>query len=95
MIQTEAIEKAKEHFARLLEEQLKRVDQMKAGEDWADYSKLKPIIIGVVGGDGIGPYITKEAVRVLEYVLQKEIAEGKVLLRDIPGLDHRRRGSRS
>jgi isocitrate dehydrogenase (NAD+) len=87
MIQTEAIEKAKEHFARLLEEQLLRVDQIKAEEDWADYSKLKPIIIGVVGGDGIGPYITKEAVRVLEYVLQKEIAEGKVLLRDIPGLD--------
>jgi isocitrate dehydrogenase (NAD+) len=87
MIQTEAIEKAKEHFARLLEEQLLRVDQIKAGEDWADYSKLRPIIIGVVGGDGIGPYITKEAVRVLEYVLQKEIAEGKVLLRDIPGLD--------
>jgi isocitrate dehydrogenase (NAD+) len=86
MNQTEAIEKAKEHFAKLLEAQLKRVDQMKAGEDWADYSKIKPIIIGVVGGDGIGPYITKEAVRVLEYLLQKEIAEGKVQLKDIPGL---------
>ena len=86
MNQTEAIEKAKEHFAKLLEEQLKRVDQMKAGEDWADYSKLKPIIIGVVGGDGIGPYITREAVRVLEYVLAKEIKDGKVQLRDIPGL---------
>jgi isocitrate dehydrogenase (NAD+) len=40
----------------------------------------------VVGGDGIGPFITKEAVRVLEYVLQKEIAEGKVQLKDIKGL---------
>jgi isocitrate dehydrogenase (NAD+) len=86
MNQTEAIEKAKDHFAKLLEAQLKRVDQMKAGEDWADYSKIKPIIIGVVGGDGIGPYITKEAVGVLEYLLQKEIAEGKVQLKDIPGL---------
>lgn len=86
MTQTEAIEKAKEHFAKLLEQQLKRVDQMKAGEDWVDYSKLKPIIVGVVGGDGIGPYITKEAVRVLEYLLTKEIAEGKVQLKDIPGL---------
>ena len=62
------------------------MDQMKAGEDWADYSKIKPIVVGVVGGDGIGPYITKEAVRVLEYVLQKEIAEGKVQLKDIKGL---------
>jgi isocitrate dehydrogenase (NAD+) len=86
MNQTEAIERAKEHFARLLEGQLKRVEQMKAGEDWADYSKIKPIIVGVVGGDGIGPFITKEAVRVLEYALRKEIAEGKVQLKDIPGL---------
>lgn len=86
MNQTGAIERAKEHFARLLDEQLKRVDQMKAGEDWADYSQLRPIIIGVVGGDGIGPYITKEAVRVLESVLAEEIGEGKIELRDIPGL---------
>ena len=86
MNQTEAIERAKEHFAKLLDSQLKRVEQMKAGEDWADYSELKPIIVGVVGGDGIGPYITKEAVRVLEYLLQNEITEGKVQLRDIPGL---------
>jgi len=87
MISTEAIEKAKDHFAKLLVEQLKRVDQIKSGEDWADYSRLKPIIIGVVGGDGIGPYITKEAVRVLKYVLADEIKGGKVELRDIPGLD--------
>jgi len=86
MNQTEAIERAKDHFAKLLDSQLKRVEQMKAGDDWSDYSQLKPIIIGVVGGDGIGPYIAKEAVRVLEYLLQKEIAEGKVQLRDIPGL---------
>jgi len=87
MISTEAIEKAKDHFAKLLIEQLKRVDQIKSGEDWADYSRLNPIIIGVVGGDGIGPYITKEAVRVLKYVLADEIEMGKVELRDIPGLD--------
>ena len=87
MIHTEAIEKAKEHFAKLLVEQLLRVDQIKAGEDWVDYSKLHPLIIGVVGGDGIGPYITREAVRVLSYVLAAEIAEGKVELRDIQGLD--------
>ncbi len=87
MTYTEAIEKAKEHFARLLEEQLLRVDKMKAGEDWVDYSKLAPLIIGVVGGDGIGPYITEQAVRVLKYVLADEIAAGKIELRDIPGLD--------
>lgn len=87
MIHTEAIEKAKSHFARLLEEQLLRVERMKAGEDWVDYSKLAPLIIGVVGGDGIGPYITEQAVRVLKYVLADEIAAGKIELRDISGLD--------
>src|SRR5512136_13550 len=86
MNQAEAIVKAKDHFGKLLEGQLKRVDQMKAGDEWVDYSKLKPIVVGVVGGDGIGPYITKEAVRVLEYLLQKEISEGKVQLKDILGL---------
>ncbi|HUI40278.1 MAG TPA: isocitrate/isopropylmalate family dehydrogenase [Methanothrix sp.] len=86
MNQSEAIDRALDHFRRLLEQQLKRVEQMKAGEDWADYSQAKPIVVGVVGGDGIGPYIAKEAVRVLEYLLQKEIAAGKVQLRDIPGL---------
>jgi isocitrate dehydrogenase (NAD+) len=87
MIHTEAIEKAKEHFAKLLVEQLLRVDQIKAGDTWVDYSKLHPLIIGVVGGDGIGPYITEQAVRVLRYVLADEIARGLVELRDIPGLD--------
>ena len=86
MFQNEAIEKAKDHFAKLLEAQLKRVDQMKAGEDWADYSKLKPITIGIVAGDGIGPYITKEAVRVLEHILAAENATGKIQLKNIPGL---------
>jgi isocitrate dehydrogenase (NAD+) len=87
MIHTEAIEKAKSHFAKLLEEQLLRVERMKAGEDWVDYSKLAPLIIGVVGGDGIGPYITDQAVRVLKYVLADEISAGKIELRDIQGLD--------
>jgi len=87
MNHTEAIERAKEHFGGLLEAQLQRVDQMKSGDGWADYSSLQPIVIGVIGGDGIGPYITEQAVRVLKYVLAEQIAEGKVELRDIPGLD--------
>jgi len=87
MNHTEAIERAKEHFGGLLEAQLQRVDQMKSGDDWADYSSLQPIVIGVIGGDGIGPYITEQAVRVLKYVLAEQMADGKVELRDIPGLD--------
>ena len=83
---TKEIEVAKEHFAKLLQEQLERIEQMKQAEDWMDYPKLKPMIIGIIGGDGIGPFITKEAQRVLEFLLKKEIANGKVQLKVIEGL---------
>lgn len=82
----EAIERAKEHFGKLLEEQLARVERLKQEEDWIDYTKLKPIIIGIVGGDGIGPYITKEAHRVLEFILKDDVATGKIEFRVIEGL---------
>ena len=80
------IEAAKEHFGKLLEEQLERVERMKNAENWTDYAKLKPIIIGIIGGDGIGPYITKEAQRVLEFLLKDEIENGEVKLKVIEGL---------
>ena len=80
------IEEAKEHFGKLVEEQLKRVEKLKEADDWIDYTKLKPIIIGIVGGDGIGPYISKEAKRILEFLLKKEIEDGKVEIRTIEGL---------
>ncbi len=81
-----AIEKAKEYFGQIVEEQLKRVEALKKAEDWIDYSKVKPIIVGIIGGDGIGPYIAKEARRVLEFMLQEEVESGKVELRNIEGL---------
>lgn len=80
------VEKAKEHFGRLCETQLKRIEQMKAAGDWTDYSQLKPIIIGVIGGDGIGPHITAEAERVLEHLLKDEVAKGKIEFRFVEGL---------
>lgn len=83
---TEAIERAKEHFGKLLLEQLERVERMKAAEDWLDYSKVKPIIIGIAGGDGIGPIICQHAQRILQFLLQDEIKSGKVELRPIEGL---------
>ena len=80
------IEEAKEHFGKLLEEQLERVERMKKAEDWIDYAKLKPLIIGIIGGDGIGPYIAKEAKRVLEFLLKKELENGAVEFKVIEGL---------
>ena len=82
----EEIEKAKKHIEEILTEQLKRIERIKSEGDWVDYSKLKPIVIGVAGGDGIGPYITDQAQRVLEFLLQDEIREGKIEFRKIEGL---------
>ncbi len=74
----EQVRIATEKFQAVLEEQLKRVEKMKAEKDFIDYSALDTIIIGVCGGDGIGPRITKEAQRVLEFMLKDEVESGKV-----------------
>lgn len=79
------IKKAKEHFAKIVEEQLNRVKSLKEGK-WINYKKLKPIRIGFIAGDGIGPYITNEAKRVLKFLLKKEEKNGKIQFRDIDGL---------
>src|SRR5690554_342191 len=81
-----AIDKAKEHLGKLIEQQFARIEKMKAQTDFIDYSSLKPIVIGVVGGDGIGPFITAQAQRVLEFLLKDEVKEGKVTFRVIEGL---------
>ncbi len=81
-----AIERAKEHLGKVLERQLARVERMKKDEGWVDYSKMKPVIVGILGGDGIGPYIAAEAQRVLEFLLADELKSGKVEFRVIEGL---------
>ncbi|MBI0582190.1 MAG: isocitrate/isopropylmalate dehydrogenase family protein [Methanomassiliicoccales archaeon] len=80
------INAAKEHFGKILKEQLKRVEDMKASSGWMDYASLDKMVIGVVGGDGIGPFICKHAENVLQQLLKEEIASGKVEVRTIDGL---------
>ncbi len=72
------IKNAQEHFGKILEKQIKRIEAVKQEQEWIDYTKVKPLVIGILGGDGIGPYITGEAQRVLELLLKEEIAQGKV-----------------
>ena len=55
------IARAKEHFSKLIEEQFERIEMMKKQENFIDYDKLDTLVIGIVGGDGIGPYITAQA----------------------------------
>lgn len=87
------IKKAEEHFSGILEKQLERFEAIKKETEWIDYAKLKPVIIGVIGGDGIGPYITGEAQRVLETLLKEEVKSGKIEFRAIEGLTIERRAA--
>jgi len=82
----QVIEAAKEHFGKVLEGQLERVERLKIAEDWADFGTINPIIIGILGGDGIGPAITAEAQHVLEYLLKEQVDNGNVEFRPIEGL---------
>lgn len=87
------IELAKEKFGKLLEEQLARVEEMKLQGDFIDYKSLDKIIIGVCGGDGIGPAITGQAQRVIEYLVKDDINANKVEIRVIDGLTIERRAA--
>jgi isocitrate dehydrogenase (NAD+) len=81
-----AIDRAKDHVASLVEEQLRRVERLKHEPDWFDYQTAPHIRVGVCGGDGIGPFITGEAVRVLEYLLAPEVKSGKIEFKTVEGL---------
>lgn len=71
-------------FEQLLKEQLLRIETMST--DKIDFTEKKTVTVGIIDGDGIGPIIMKQAVRVLNQLLAEEIAAGKVILRHIEGL---------
>ena len=81
-----AIDKAVEQFRTLMEGQLARAKKIKEDNEFVDYQKLDKIIIGICGGDGIGPVITKESERVLAFLLKDEVASAKVEFKEIDGL---------
>lgn len=74
------------HFEKLVMDQLARIQRMKEDTVAINYAELSPIIIGVIGGDGIGPAITEVASRIMQNSLREEIASGKIEIREIAGL---------
>ena len=82
----ENLDLACEKFRKILEGQLKRIEDMKSQGDFTDYAAIDTIKIGVCGGDGIGPIITAEAARVLEFMLSDLVESGKVKFITIDGL---------
>ena len=86
MISQSAIDNAKEHFATIINEQVARVDAVKNEGAPVDYGSISPVVIGIIGGDGIGPAITEVGRQVLEELLSDEVAANKVEFRNIEGL---------
>lgn len=82
----EKISAALASYEKLLREQLERNERIKENKDFLDFKSLDKIIIGVCGGDGIGPVITNEAARVLSFLLKKDVDAGKIEFRTIEGL---------
>ena len=82
----ESIKTAQEKFAELIQSEFERIERMKADKEITDFSKLDKIVIGVLPGDGIGPIIMKEALKVLNNLLAPEIASGHVEIRVIEGM---------
>ena len=80
------IEAAVAAFRKLAEEQAARAEAIKQQGDFKDYTKLDKITIGVCGGDGIGPIITKESANVLKYILKDDVESGRIVFKDIDGL---------
>ena len=78
------INQACEAFRVLLEEQQNRIANMDTTK--TDFTTKKVVTIGIVDGDGIGPYITAHATKVLEKLLADEIAKGSIIIKQIEGL---------
>ena len=80
------ISNAVSHFEKLLREQIARQQKMEKDSGAIDYSALDKIIIGVCGGDGIGPIISAESEKLLRFLLKDEVESGKVEIKTIEGL---------
>ena len=81
-----AIDNAKSHFETIINEQIARVEAVRNAGPPLDYGEISPVVIGIIGGDGIGPAITEVGRQVLEELLSAEVAAGKVEFRNIEGL---------
>jgi len=78
------IDRACEQFRTLLEEQLKRIENMNAEK--TDFASKAVVTIGLIDGDGIGPIIVSQAERVLRALLADELEKGSIVIKKIDGL---------
>lgn len=85
------IQVAQEKFAELIRSEYERIERMKADQQVKDFSKLDKIVVGILPGDGIGPIIMEQALRVMNALMKEEVAAGKLEIRPIDGMTIERR----
>lgn len=82
----ENVKIAQMKFGELIQSEYERIERMKADNQVTDYSTLERIKVGVLPGDGIGPIIMKQALRVLNALISEEINNGKIEIKEIEGM---------
>lgn len=80
------IQIACEQFGERIRSELERIEAIKDDSEIKDFSSLDHIVIGVMPGDGIGPILMKQALRILKELLSEEIDTGKIEVRMINGM---------
>lgn len=80
------IKEAQEKFGGLIQSEFERIERMKKDNEITDYSKIDKIVVGILPGDGIGPIIMEQALRVLRNLMGPEVESGKVEIRVIEGM---------
>mgnify|MGYP002563636586 FL=1 len=75
-----------EAFGELIKTEEERIERMKASEQVKDFSKLTRIKVGILPGDGVGPILMEQALRVLKELVKPEILSGKIELHNIEGM---------
>ena len=90
----DAVMEAKEKFGELIRSEFQRIERRKSDNGYTDFDKLDKIVVGVLPGDGIGPVIMKQALRVLDNLLAPEIKSGRIEIRTIEGMTIENRAAR-
>lgn len=82
---------AQNQFGELIKSELERIERMKNDTGITDFSKLDKIVLGTLPGDGIGPILMPQALRVVKNLMAPELASGKLEIRIIHGMTIERR----
>lgn len=82
----ENLKHAQEKFVALIENESKRIQRMKESQELTDFKNKEKIVVGIMPGDGVGPILMEQALRVLNELTGEEIKNGKIEVRTIEGM---------